>query len=260
MLRTLLAADLHLEPGERPEQNDRLAAFLAAEASKADRLVLLGDAFHCWFERDGRAVGDYAEVLDLFARAARAGLDIRHVSGNRDFAVGGAAEPEGYAGFFSGLLPRRESVLARAGIRPEGPRFVWNQDGRRIHALHGDSLSPRRLLLFRALRWLLLGPVGRTLMARGPWSWGERAVARLQVRPRNPRRYRPRADHVASAAAVREVEAGADLVVCGHTHVADRRPLAAAGGRTGELIILPAWRDSGACGALENGQFLPLGP
>ncbi|MDR1520391.1 MAG: hypothetical protein LBU23_09665, partial [Planctomycetota bacterium] len=95
--RVYLLADMHLKPLDAPgaaarklaaEENGRLAAFLSAIDGRARQLILLGDAFNFWFERYSRVAGDYSIALKLFQAAADRGLEIHHVSGNRDYAVG----------------------------------------------------------------------------------------------------------------------------------------------------------------------------
>jgi UDP-2,3-diacylglucosamine pyrophosphatase LpxH len=239
--RTVFLADAHLRPGPRPEQNERLAAFLRETAAGASRLVLLGDAFNCWFERGERMIGDYAAVLALFTEAAERGLAIHHVSGNRDFVVG-AAENDANAtrGPPLGKWGRRPSLLTRHGIEPHGLRYVFEQGGKRVHCLHGDLFCTRDLR-YRVLRQLLQRWPGRLAAGFLPLSWIEGTVRNVQENHfcpsyRVPLEWR----NIVTAAAVPEVEAGADLVVCGHVHHDDRRPVAGPT-RRGELLIVPPW-------------------
>lgn len=264
--RILLLADAHLQPGERPEQNRDLARLLDRAAGEVAEMVLLGDCFHCWFERRGRVVGDYEPVLSLFAGAAERGLRIRHISGNRDFAIGGGRTDEKdatddadpwernapYPGFFSIAGDRSPSVLNRYGIEPCGLSLRLRQGGRRILLIHGDVYCTRDYA-YRAMRWLTQGPLGRIAMAWGPFWIARLAVGFVQGRLRLPgRQYLGPEKGMVWADVSRELSRGADLVVCGHFHHYGRRPLL-WGDKEGELVILPAWRFGGEYGVLEGG-------
>jgi UDP-2,3-diacylglucosamine pyrophosphatase LpxH len=257
--RTVLLADAHLRPGPRPAQAERLRRLLLERARGAERLVLLGDTFNCWFERGGRHAGDYADALGLFAEAAEAGLRIHHVSGNRDFVVGPAdpesaeAENPAWAGFFGDGPGRGRSALARHGVVPHGERYVFRQDGLRVLALHGDTYC-RRDLPYRALRWSVQGPLGRLAGRIVPWTAADRIVRHLQTKSVEAKHRRPPAYRdIVTEAAAPDVAAGADLVVTGHTHYHDERPLR-AGARSGRLVIVPPFVKGGWYGELAAGE------
>ncbi len=230
-------ADAHLRPGPQALQQQRLQALLETICAQARRLILLGDTFNFWYERRGQAVGDYGEVLALFAAAAARGLAIDHVCGNRDFVVGAAADPSANPGFFrDGAL----SPLTRHGIHPCGDRYDFVHAGRRILCLHGDELCAldRR---YQFLRSTLRSRWGRWLLGLVPLWLARQLIAPVQTRRVHVSEWLPnRSPGIDSAAAAREIEAGADLLFCGHVHYYDRRPLHGLT-RQGELIIVPPW-------------------
>ena len=226
-----LLADMHMKPLDAPSrdarrlaeaENRRLAAFLSLISGRAARLVLLGDAFNFWMERRSRVAGDYSESLRLFRAAAERGLEIHHVSGNRDYAVGGGLgfDPATrYPGF---LRLRRGFTVSRLvdfGIEPHGP--------------------------------LLQGPAGRFSVRWAPWTAlrlvASRQQGRLSVRAssRSP-------DGMFSPKAIaRELTRGAELLVCGHAHARLTREMEFSG-RPRRLEVIPAWQD-GWFGIMENG-------
>lgn len=268
--RTLLVADAHLRPGNPPSvpgQNNRLARFLREATPGVERVVLLGDIFHLWFERAGRVAGDYAEALGLFADAASGRLTgtpvvFEHVCGNRDFAVGPAlpddsAHPRDgdlpaprWPGFFQGRDAAFPSALARAGIRPHGPSFDFEQAGQRVRCVHGDAYCLRQWM-FRVARWGISGWPGRTVDWWGPWSALAAFYGIMQRRPRRffkalpPDKEQKNTLRIAQTPLEDAVREGVDLIVCGHLHQAFSRDVPLPDGRRGRLEALPAFQDGG---------------
>ncbi len=258
-----LLADMHLKPLDASRaaardmavrDNERLARFLAFIEGRATSLILLGDAFNFWFERRSKVAGDYYAALSLFKLASEKGIEIHHISGNRDYAVGeglGFDPLTRYPGFLRLRSGFTVSRLADFGIEPHGPRFRFHQAGKTVSCIHGDSLCAGDRL-FMALRWTLQGPVGRFAMRRMPWSVMNFLVAWQQGRTRVRAPSPDAGDLLDREAARREMLMGADLVVCGHIHARHRRSVDAAG-RQGILEVIPSWMD-GWYGVVENGE------
>ncbi len=260
--RVYLLADMHLKPLDAPTEaarrqavvgNERLARFLAGIDGKAGGLILLGDAFNFWFERRGHVVGDYFASLSLFKEAADRGLEIHHISGNRDFAVGGGLgfDPATrFPGFLNLQRGFTVSRLADFGIEPHGPKWRFYQNGKTICCVHGDGLC-RGDYKFMLLRWLLQGPVGRTLLRYSPWPLADYVFSRQQGRVTiRPSKKQPE-ELFDEAAVWRELAMGADLLLCGHIHAQYEREVDVAG-RKCRMLALPSWMDGGY-GVLENG-------
>jgi UDP-2,3-diacylglucosamine pyrophosphatase LpxH len=260
----LLLADMHLRPLDARSRrireraafdNERLAAFLAAMEGEAGTLILLGDAFHFWFERRSLVAGDYFTALNLFKAASGRGMDIHHVSGNRDFAVGeglGLDPTARFPGFFRFRSGFTVSRLVDFGIEPHGLRYRFHSRGTSVSCIHGDSLCLDQRM-FMAFRWLLTGPLGQRALKCLPWSLAAYLAAKAQNSgprgrpPRNP------GAQFAEAAMKKEIALGADLVLCGHIHAPFERGVTAAG-RTGRLVAVPAWQD-GYYGLLSRGRL-----
>ncbi len=260
--RIFLLADMHLKPLDAPTEaarraavldNERLARFLAYLDGKAGGLILLGDAFNFWFERRGHVVGDYYTSLALFKTAADRGLEIHHVSGNRDFAVGGGLgfDP---ATRFPGFLNLKRgftvSRLADFGIEPHGLKFRFYQSGKSVSCVHGDALC-RGDYWFMLLRWVLQGPLGRTGLRFLPWPLLDQVFSRQQGRVSLRTTQKQPEQLLDDAAVWRELATGADLLLCGHIHASYEREVDVAG-RKCRLLVLPSWMDGGY-GILENG-------
>ena len=246
--RAVFVADAHLQPGFRPGQNRMLKRFLHEVCFPGDVLVLLGDLFHCWFERRGRVVGDFSEVLEAFGAAAARGVEIHYVSGNRDFAVGAGrserrdvwAHNPRFPGFFAPVGPRAQSVLVQYGVEPHGTHFRVRIRNRNVTCVHGDIYctgDPGYALL----RWLTQGPLGRLAMSWGPFLLARLIVGRLQALPVSRLRHYPAAGGGMDwSRASAELATGADLLVCGHLHHPGTRPLL-LGERRGQLVIVGPW-------------------
>lgn len=260
--RIYLLADMHLKPLDAPNrrarelavaENERLAAFLASIEGKGSTLILLGDAFNFWFERRSHVVGDYYAALSLFKLAAEKGLDIHHISGNRDYAIGeglGFDPATRYPGFLRLKYGFTVSRLADFGIEPHGPRYRFHHAGKLVSCVHGDALCTDDRW-FMTLRWILQGPIGRWFMRWSPWSLMEFGVARLQGRTKIRGGSVSAGEMISEDAVRREMAMGADLLLCGHTHAHHERDVESVG-RHGYLVVLPAWLD-GWYGVLENG-------
>lgn len=262
--RILLLADMHLKPldARTPEaarlavaDNERLARFLDEMGDGASMLVLLGDAFEFWLERRGKVVGDYLAALSLFKLASERGLQIHHVSGNRDFVVGeglGLDPTTRFPGFLRLKRGFTVSRLCDFGIEPHGPRFRTHQAGRTIAFLHGDAMCGKERK-FMLLRGLLQGRLGRMFWRRAPWSFLQAVASRIQGRPRRRRKPVNPGASLSQEAVKREVAMGGDLVLCGHFHAPYSQDVEVAG-RHGRLEALPAWMD-GWYGVIENGEY-----
>lgn len=246
------AADLHLRPGHQPDQNAKLSAFLFALST--ERLILLGDTFHGWFERGGRYIGAFDEVATSFSQAAAAGLQIHLVSGNRDFVIGSA--PASYPGFFQHPTERYRSVLTQWGIQPEGPVYRLTYGSLRITCTHGDAFCTRNRP-YQILRWLLQGPIGRWGMSVGPFGVAKWIVGWIQNRPlrlhRDPVSWY---QTIVDEAVATEIDRGADLVVCGHLHHKEERRLRGSGGKEARLVIVPSWSETGEYLELRGSEWV----
>lgn len=262
--RTLFLADMHLPPADIKsndardrlvKENCRLRTFLQTEARNANRLILLGDTFHGWFERRCRVVGDFKESLRLFKEAADKGLMIHHVSGNWDFAVGEGLDGDPVT-HYKGLLRLNGrftiSALTDYGIEPHGPRYRFRQDGHYVSCIHGDSLC-RQDRLFRFCHWLIRGWPGVALMRYTPWFIATPWAKWYQSHPFRNRLPDPGSERqLDTRAAEKELLGGGDILVCGHVHYEYRKELTVAG-KPGLLLAIPPWAN-GFYGEMVNGE------
>ncbi len=260
-MKTVFIADMHLRPGHQPKQNKLLRDTLAA-ISDADRVVLLGDTFNGWFERRGRTVGDFSEVLSIFHAAAEKGLDINHVCGNRDFAVGrGLPDQWGqaYGGFLRGFRDGGVSVLAANGIKPRGMALRVKQDGMTIHCAHGDQLCLQDWG-HQMLRWWIMAFPQRIGANFCPFFVFSLVIGFAQNREVFPHMgLVPYAKNISDQALVPLVDSGVDVVACGHFHRHEQREIVGQK-RTGTLAICKCWSNTGIYYEFEHGRMKMIEP
>ncbi|MEZ5722462.1 MAG: UDP-2,3-diacylglucosamine diphosphatase [Paracoccaceae bacterium] len=211
-LRALFLSDLHL--GARSARPALVLDFLAAH--RAETIYLVGDIFDLW--HGGRIHWtDTAEaVVNELTRRARAGTRVVYLAGNHDAVLrepGVARLPEGW--------DLREAIIHRAA------------DGQRYLVLHGDQADSR---LFRFHIMTRIGSRAEAaIRALDDWlgRWAqrpraphhrsriERSLARFNGWFVMGRRFERRLVRLASAA-------GAQGVICGHSHRPALRPVAGA--------------------------------
>lgn len=230
--RTILVSDLHV-PMEGGAVLGRLRTLLqeASRGASHTRLLVLGDLFEYLVGPRHLAVGAYREVVQGLAEAARAGLSITVLQGNRDFMLD-------------------ETFARRAGARVVAGGLRLRLGGRVGLALHGDELCladlpyqrSKRLLRSRAVRAALRAlplPAALWLGRRA------RAASMRSIGRGNPARFMP------PEAAVREALREADVLVFGHIHRPGRGVLEGAG----EYCVLPAFDETGVCLEHRDGEL-----
>ncbi|RME18334.1 MAG: UDP-2,3-diacylglucosamine diphosphatase [Alphaproteobacteria bacterium] len=200
-VRSLFLSDLHL--GARASRPGRVLDFL--RAFEAETIYLVGDVLDLW--HGGRVFWNArAEaVMDELAARARAGVRVVYLAGNHDAILrepGAARLPTGFE--------LREAVIHAAA------------DGRRYLVVHGDQAD------FRLLRSHALTRVGSraeaalrnldAMVARrrlprvaGQRSHAERLIAAFNSLVVMADRFERKLTGLAAFA-------GADGVICGHSH------------------------------------------
>jgi UDP-2,3-diacylglucosamine hydrolase len=225
----LLLSDLHVPAGGGPVL-DQLDALLAQAVRLRARVFVLGDLFDSYVAPAQLRVGVWSDVAARLAAAAREGVALWFLRGNRDFLLG----PEFDRATGGRLVP--------GGI-------ACRLAGRAALLLHGDELCQNDRPYQRAKRWLR-HPATRALARALPlrlalWVAGRaRARSEAVVRHGDQERFHPTAEAMAAAFA-----SGCELLVYGHIH----RPARGAfpGEAAREYCILPAF-DAGGVGLLAD--------
>ncbi|MDH5222185.1 MAG: UDP-2,3-diacylglucosamine diphosphatase [Betaproteobacteria bacterium] len=223
----LFVSDLHLA-AERPGTNERFFGFLQDQASRAERLYILGDLFEYWIGDDELQAADgdplARAVADALHALSRLGVGIAVMHGNRDFLLG-------------------ERFCAATGARLLEDPAVEKIGGVRTLLMHGDTLCTDDLD-YQAWR--------RTARSR---AWQAEFLAKsLPERRRTVQAMRAKSREVVGAkpAEIMDVNDGAvrealrthrlTRLVHGHTHRPARHALE-VDGRPCERWVLPDWYD-----------------
>ncbi len=143
--RTLFLSDLHWGAG--PDARDRLEsmkALLRGLPGAIDDLVFGGGTFEFWWEWRRAVPSAHWEFLHEVRKVSDAGVKVRFVAGNHDFAIG----PE-------------LAKICQAEVHPDG--WLLEIAGRRWLAMHGDATAPSERL-DRMVRRVL-----RSGLAQGLW-------------------------------------------------------------------------------------------
>jgi UDP-2,3-diacylglucosamine hydrolase len=210
----LFISDLHLDP-LRPESIRDFVHFCEREASRAERLYILGDLFEAWIGDDDDNPG-LMPIVDAIAALGRSGVDCYFMHGNRDFLIG-----EGFA--------------AATGCTLLGDYEVIEIFDQRVLLSHGDLLctDDTRYLTLRAQ--LRDADWQRDFLAK---PLAERRQIAAELRALSKAEMAEKAEDImdvnqeAVAATMRRF--GVRHLLHGHTH----RP----GIHTFELDGEPAWR------------------
>jgi len=221
LARLLFVSDLHLSP-QRPLLLERFAALLEREAGRCGGLYILGDLFDAWIGDDDPSPFA-SQVRALLARFSAA-TPAFFLRGNRDFMVG-------------------ERFADETGLRllPDEHRLEVGE--RRLLLMHGDQLCTNDVE-YQQVRALVRTPRFREEAMRKGIE--ERRALAAEYRRRSGESLSLKADDimdVAPEAVVRALrEAGADLLVHGHTHRPAIHRLR-LDGTPAQRVVLPDWRE-----------------
>lgn len=227
-------SDVHLS-AERPERTRLLTRFLTTVARTAKYVVCLGDLFDFWLGERQLRLAEFAEPLDALRGVVASGVPVSFVHGNRDFQVGREFE--------RGL-----------GIEVRPDQIVLECGSTRVYGCHGDTLCTldRRYQIYR--KFVRSAPI-RALIDAIPFAilsqiaLSFRAASRYEVAAKSERTL-----SISPTALARLVEAGNDVIVCGHVHRPGEFEIASRS-RSGRLFTLGDWNERGSYLWWESGRF-----
>ena len=187
-------SDLHLQ-ARQPRTVAAFAAYL--RATDADAIFLLGDVFEAWVGDDARHEGFEREVTEMLQEVAvhRA---LGFMAGNRDFLVGA-------------------ELLRDCGAIALPDPTVLRAFGERLLLTHGDALCLDDLD-YQRFRAEVRAPAWQARFLALPLAERRALAARMRDASQEHQRMQPATD-IDSATAVQWMhEAGAPVLVHGHTH------------------------------------------
>lgn len=198
-------SDLHLAE-DRPRTFEAFAAHL--RNTPADAVFILGDLFDLWVGDDSRNDRFEARCVEALANAA-ADRALAFMAGNRDFLVGG------------------ELLKACGAMALTDPSVLMAFD-RRVLLSHGDALCIADVP-YQQFRAEVRSAAWQSAFLALPIERRREQAAAIRHRSEQRKRMTSRIDwvDVDPASAVRWLhEAGASVLVHGHTHCPGSEPLA----------------------------------
>ncbi|QJE02843.1 UDP-2,3-diacylglucosamine diphosphatase [Massilia forsythiae] len=212
-------SDLHLQESH-PRTAEAFFRFLAERAVHAEALYLLGDVFEYWAGDDDLDTPLHRRIAAALRTLGERGVAVYWMAGNRDFLVGpGFAEAAGLT-----LLPDPHVAVIK---------------GQRVLLAHGDAqcTGDERYMAFRAQ---VRDPAWQRQFLAMPLAQRKAIIAGLREgsRAAHTEKSVETMDVTPDAIAALHDNAGADVIIHGHTH----RPalhLDAATGR--RRYVLPDW-------------------
>ncbi|MCX5820940.1 MAG: UDP-2,3-diacylglucosamine diphosphatase [Deltaproteobacteria bacterium] len=200
-----------------------------------DLLVIAGDFFDFWFEKEGRIYPEFRPVVESLVQLRQSGIRICLCEGNHDFFL---------ADYFSGKLGIE--------VYPGDAEFML--DGLRSLVSHGDTVD-RKNRRYLALRRLLRSSFAYRLQRVFPlrWLWW---IARFSSKVSKDRTgdATDRLIEVMHRFAVEKCREGFDAVILGHCHAPSYRE-EQIGGRRRIIVTLGDWITHHDYLLYENGRF-----
>jgi UDP-2,3-diacylglucosamine hydrolase len=227
-------SDAHFGLAGGDGEKVRLFCELAAEMrGRAAAAYVVGDLFDFWIEYRYAIRPDYFAVLHELRGLVEAGVDVRYLAGNHDFALGG---------FLTDTL----------GIKVHKGCVDAELQGRRIHIGHGDKIGKGRAL--RAVDTMLRSKPLQSLYKAihpdigvrfGTWcsAVSKKITGSRGISERELGKYR-------RAARARLKSGTCDLVIFAHTHRAELISY-----DEGEYCNIGSWMGSYDYAAMRGGKI-----
>jgi UDP-2,3-diacylglucosamine hydrolase len=211
-MRAVFLSDAHLKHSSDLGYNKCVQFFsgLAGPKAVGDRgdrtkmelLVIAGDFFDFWFERNGRIYPEFKTIVESILRLKEEGVRICMCEGNHDFFL---------ADYFE----------KRYGIEVYPDDLEMQLDNLKVFVSHGDTVDKEKKA-YLALRILLRSSVvyrlQKILPLRLLWSLAQSSSS--MSREMVPNRQK-RLVEVMHEFAQKQFENGFDAVILGHSHVAE---------------------------------------
>ncbi len=199
-----LLADAHLGAQGGPSAQDehsRLFSFFDYLRMQPDaQLIICGDLFDFWFEYRHVVPAQHYRVLAQLANLVASGIEVDYIAGNHDFWLG--------------------SFLARdVGITIHRDDMELTQAGKRIYLRHGDGLM-KKDRLYRAMKAVLRNRLAVILYRLLHPDLGIPVALFFSHLSRESARNKAHTDRDYRHYAYDRLDAGYDIVVLGHSHIA----------------------------------------
>lgn len=234
-MTTLFISDLHLQPAA-PEIGEQLIAFLSGTARDADALYILGDLFEAWIGDDDPDP-HHAMVQRALHDFSATGTPSYFMHGNRDFLIG----PE---------------FAARTGFALLDDPVVHDIEGTRVLLSHGDRYCTDDAE-YQAVRKQVRDPEWQAKVLALPIEQRRQMAgdARAESAAANRQKAADIMDVNQQAVEQALLEAGASVLLHGHTHRPALHELTLPGGEPAHRYVLGDWYEQGSVGRWDENGF-----
>jgi len=228
MVNAMLIADLHLS-GDRSATVELFLRFLKDEASRSQRLYILGDLFEVWIGDDDQT-DPIPDILKAMSDLASRGTQLFIIRGNRDFLIG-------------------EGFCRETGCALMNEAAVVNLSSGATLLMHGDLLATDDLDYQRDRVYLRSDDFRRDFLRK---SLEERAILAADMRQQSRDAQSNLPDNImdVNQQTVEQYmrESGTWQLIHGHTHRPDIHDFR-LDGRPAKRIVLADWKE-------DRGEYL----
>ncbi|EPE37418.1 UDP-2,3-diacylglucosamine hydrolase [Candidatus Photodesmus katoptron] len=221
----LFISDLHLTP-LLPKITNCFIRFMREEASKADRVYVLGDLFDFWVGDDDNS--SFATLIkDELKKLTSSGVPCFFIRGNRDFLIG-------------------TRFAEYTGIRLLSDEAVIDLYDRKAVILHGDTLCTRDVKYLK-YRQKVRKPWLKWLFNCIPVYFKRIIINKIQSNVRGKKKFKSLDIMDVTASEVEKVFDlhNVDLMIHGHTHIPNIHQLNTDKGNK-IRIVLGDWNHHGS--------------
>lgn len=217
--RAWFASDLHLWE-DRPRTRAAFKRLLEAASSAQAHLFLLGDVFEYWVGDDDLASPSVADAVEAMRFAAKNGVRLHVMHGNRDFLLGA----------------RFASHVGADVVHADGA--IVNLDGARVLIMHGDTLCTDDVD-YQRFRLQVRNPAYQANALAKPLAERHAFIAHLRAQSEDKKARTAAAIMDVNAASVQQAFDRAEVatLIHGHTH----RPARHDEGQGRIRWVLPDW-------------------
>ena len=203
-MNAIFLSDVHLRDASSVKTK-LVIRFLEEQASRFEKIFILGDLFDVWFGTTPYLLRSFEPVLQVLKSLVENGHEVHYVEGNHDFRLGT---------YFTDTI----------GIRVHDNAYEELMGGKRVFMSHGDLGNPKDLG-YRAFRYLLRHDLLHLGLKAFPEEWVFKFGLRSSRFSRDYQDKRPSNElairQTYRNTADRLFRLGYDVVLMGHTHLPD---------------------------------------
>jgi UDP-2,3-diacylglucosamine hydrolase len=230
-MTTYFLSDVHLglaSPAKEKEKENRLLSFLEQVRRTGEALYIVGDLFDFWFDYATVVPRGFHRTLTALQALTDNRIPVHFLAGNHDYWIGD---------FFQKEL----------NVQIHYTPFETSIHGKRVYMHHGDGLAQKDV------GYRLIKPILRNRLAIAAYRWlhPDIGVRLARGSSKSSREYTSAKDYGEEEAMVnhadRLIGSGIDIVVMGHRHQPELRPVG-----NGLYVNLGDWITHNTYGSLNS--------